>query len=125
MNEWILVPAAAAVEHVGMPEGGEPGAPGPFAFADAGRVTGILEGAGLTGVAVDEVAASMTIGTSVDDAVAYFRTTDFAAGLMNGVEEERATRAWEAIGAALESHVGADGVQLLGRAWLVTAKRPG
>ncbi|MGO9559999.1 MAG: class I SAM-dependent methyltransferase, partial [Acidimicrobiales bacterium] len=36
-NEWIAVPAMAMVAHVGIPELPEPGAPGPFALADAGR----------------------------------------------------------------------------------------
>ncbi|HLG01741.1 MAG TPA: methyltransferase domain-containing protein, partial [Acidimicrobiia bacterium] len=36
-NEWLAVPVAAALQHVPVPEMGEPGAPGPFSLADAGH----------------------------------------------------------------------------------------
>ena len=40
-NEWIAVPAMAMVQHVGIPELPEAGAPGPFALADAERTKGL------------------------------------------------------------------------------------
>ena len=41
-NEGIAVPAMAMVARVGIPELHEPGAPGPFALADAGRTRHLL-----------------------------------------------------------------------------------
>ena len=41
-NEWIMVPAGAALQHVPMPDFGEPGGPGPFSFADADRLRTVL-----------------------------------------------------------------------------------
>jgi hypothetical protein len=53
-NEWIAVPAMAMVAHVGIPELPEPGAPGPFALADAQRTRGLLVSAGWSEVTVAE-----------------------------------------------------------------------
>ena len=46
-NEWIMVPAVAALEHVPMPELGEEGGPGTYSLADPDRVRAVLVGAGL------------------------------------------------------------------------------
>ena len=62
-NEWIAVPAMAMVAHVGIPELPEPGAPGPFALADAQRTRGLVESAGWSEVTVEEHKDGMRIGT--------------------------------------------------------------
>src|SRR5688500_5072726 len=41
-NEWLVVPSAAALAFVPMPELGEPGRPGPFSLADPERVRSVL-----------------------------------------------------------------------------------
>lgn len=51
-NPWVAVPLAAALQHLPAPERTDPLAPGPFAFADAERTRGILEGAGFNSVDV-------------------------------------------------------------------------
>ena len=45
-NPWFALPLAAAVARLGPPEPGDPDAPGPMAFRDIGRITGILGAAG-------------------------------------------------------------------------------
>jgi SAM-dependent methyltransferase len=45
-NGWMKVPLIAAYQHVPKVPPLEPGEPGPFAFADTGRVTGILTASG-------------------------------------------------------------------------------
>jgi len=57
-NEWMLVPGAAAAQHVGLPEM-EPGAPGPFALADAGRVELLLASARFQDVSLESIARPM------------------------------------------------------------------
>lgn len=46
-NPWFTLPLAAAVERLGPPDPAPPDAPGPMAFRDIDRVTGILADAGL------------------------------------------------------------------------------
>ncbi|MEQ8515441.1 MAG: methyltransferase domain-containing protein [Chromatocurvus sp.] len=58
-NPWVAVPLAAALQHLPPPERPDPGAPGPFAFADADRVRGILQRAGFTDVTIAPHAVQM------------------------------------------------------------------
>ena len=61
-DEWIAVPYRAMVAHVGIPDLPEPGAPGPFALADAQRTKGLLESARWTEVTVEEHKDGMRMG---------------------------------------------------------------
>ena len=45
-NPWVMVPMQAAMDRLGKPEPIDPHAPGPMAFKDIDRVTGILSAAG-------------------------------------------------------------------------------
>ena len=123
-NEWLMVPAGAALAHVRMPDLGEPGRPGPFSLADPDRVRSILEGAGLAEVGVDDLRCPMPMGCSVEDTVAFMQGTDMAATLMADVSDDVIAAAWEAVRAALVPYAGPDGVVLGGAAWIVTATKP-
>jgi len=123
-NEWLMVPAGAALAHVPMPDLGEPGRPGPFSLADPDRVRSILEGVGLTDVGLDDFRCPMPMGSTVEDTVAFMQGTDMAAALMADVREDVAAAAWEAVGEALAPYAGPDGVVLGGAAWIVTAIKP-
>jgi SAM-dependent methyltransferase len=124
LNDWVMVPTAAALEHVPMPEMPEPGQPGPFALADADRVQGLLADAGLADVRLDEAVENMNFGESLDGMIEFLQGTEFAERLVSGVDDETAGRAWGAVRDALESRTGTEGVVLGGTAWLVTARRP-
>jgi SAM-dependent methyltransferase len=124
VNEWIMVPAAAALEHVPMPDLGEPGGPGPFSLADPDRVRGLLTSAGLTDVDLREEVRPMVLGTGLDDALEFLRATDIAEALFADADEDAAALAWGSIRRALEPHTGPDGVVLTGRAWIASARRP-
>jgi len=110
-NEWMLVPGAAAAQHVGLPEM-EPGAPGPFALADAERVEHLLASARFGDV------------SDVDDTVAFFESTDLARRLMADAPPGKIAAALGAIRAALLPYSSDEGVVLNGTAWLVTARKP-
>jgi SAM-dependent methyltransferase len=124
-NEWLMVPAAAALEHVPMPDLGGSGAPGPFSLAEPEGVRVLLAGAGLDQVQLAEIDELTWMGESGDDTLAFLQRTEMAQILMADVEEERAARAWAAVARALDERAGPDGVRLQGSAWLVTARRPG
>ncbi|MFM8411527.1 MAG: class I SAM-dependent methyltransferase, partial [Alphaproteobacteria bacterium] len=72
LNPLMAVPMAAALQHMPMPSPPAPNAPGPFAFADAGRVRSILEQAGFAAIAIEPrerdlaVAAGADLGGTVD-----------------------------------------------------------
>jgi SAM-dependent methyltransferase len=123
-NEWLMVPASAALAHVPMPNLGEAGQPGPFSLAEPDRIRSILTAAGLAEVTVDDVRCPMRLGSTVVDTVSFMQRTDMAAALMADVTDEVAAAAWAAVREALEPYAGPDGVVLQGAAWLVTATRP-
>jgi SAM-dependent methyltransferase len=123
-NEWLMVPAGAALAHVPMPDLGEPGRPGPFSLVDRARIRSVLERAGFCDVDVDESRCKMPMGSTVDDTVAFMQRTEMAAVLMAGVSEDVAVAAWEAVREALAPYAGPEGVVLSGAAWIVTASRP-
>ncbi len=121
-NEWLMATAGAALQHVGMPDLGPPGAPGPFAFADAEHVRAVLEQAGFQGVDAEPVGAPMRLGDTAEDAVAFLRGTGMARALLDDADPDSATRALAAVTEALRPHEKPHGVYLNGAAWLVTAR---
>jgi SAM-dependent methyltransferase len=126
-NEWMLVPGAAAAQHVGLPEMQpemQPGAPGPFALADADRVEHLLATAGFEDVSLESIARPMRVGSDVDDTVAFFESTDIARRLMADAGPDEVAAALDAIRSALVPYAGDEGVLLSGTAWLVKARKP-
>jgi SAM-dependent methyltransferase len=122
-NEYVMVPAAAALEHVPFPELGEEG-PGPFSLADPERLRGILERAGLAEVSLEAIHEPMWMGSSASDVVEFFHKHELAEILFRDVPDEIAHAAWLNVAAALKDHETPEGIVLSGRAWLVTARRP-
>jgi SAM-dependent methyltransferase len=123
-NEWLMVPAGAALAHVPMPDLGEPGRPGPFSLADPDHVRSLLEGVGLVDVSVEDFRCPMLMGATIEDTLAFLQGTDMAATLMADASDEVVDAAWEAVRTALAPYAGPDGVVLAGAAWVVTASKP-
>lgn len=123
-NEWLMVPVAAALAHVPMPDLDELAGPGPFSLADPDHVRTILGGAGLTDGGVEDFRCPMWLGATVDDTVEFMQGTDMAASLLAHVDDVAAAAAWQAVRGAMAPHAGPDGVVLGGAAWIVTATKP-
>jgi SAM-dependent methyltransferase len=62
-NLFVTMPAEAASRHIALPQSGDPNAPGPFAFADPGRVSRILSRSGFGEIAMDRVTEKVGGGT--------------------------------------------------------------
>ena len=122
-NDWIMVPAGAALQHVPMPDLGAAGSPGPFSLAGPESLRSVLTEAGFADVALEEVVRPMTMGDSVEDAVQFMKSSDMGEVLMTGVDDQTADRAWEAVRETLATHVTPEGLVLSGTAWLTTARR--
>jgi len=125
VNDWLMVPAGAALQFVPMPDLGQPGAPGPFSLAGPDRVHQVLRDAAFAQIALEEVVRPMPMGSSADDVLAFMRGTELAQVLMTGVDPGIAEQAWAAVKAALQAHAEPGGITLAGTAWLVTARRAG
>jgi SAM-dependent methyltransferase len=128
LNPMMLVPAMAVASLVPLSPP-EPGAPGPFAFADAGRVQGILERAGFVDVtfeAVDHV-LSVGPGTGLDDAARFLTRIGPASAALTaaGAGEELIAAAVAAVREAIAPFDTADGLRMPSATWLVTGRAPG
>jgi hypothetical protein len=113
----------AAAQHLPPPAPPEPGAPGPFAFADAERLRGILGAAGFGDVAI--TARDLKVGGgSVDDALRLALKVGPLGSLLRDNPDKRDV-AEAAVRAALAQHDSPDGVKLGAGVWVVTARARG
>ena len=64
-NLFVTIPLAAAVRHVAPPTPPEPGAPGPFAFADPDRVRAIMSRAQFADIVIERIVERVG-GKSID-----------------------------------------------------------
>ena len=121
-NVWATAPFAAAQDLLPPQEAGDPHAPGPFAFADAGRLMRILEKAGFSVFGGDKLDTLMNMGATLDDAV----TTAFSIGpLARAVAElDEPTRAKirGRVRTVLEKYTTPAGIAPPAACWLVSAK---
>jgi SAM-dependent methyltransferase len=125
-NPWMLVPVAAAAKHLPPGEPPAPDAPGPFAFADADRVAGILTAAGFTNVHHESLTRELLVGGGggLDETVEFaLQLGPLGAALRAAGEAVRAAAARE-VRAALEPYHDGEGVRMPAAAWIVTAVRP-
>jgi SAM-dependent methyltransferase len=123
-NPWLLVPLMAAAQHVALPPPPAPDAPGPFAFADAGRVRGILEAAGLADVALEPLADFMTLGggRSFDEVVEFLLQIGPTAAVLRESPPAAVAAVREAVREALAPYRSEGGVRMRYAAWVVTAR---
>jgi SAM-dependent methyltransferase len=121
-NTWLTVPSdaiATVVEPAPTPGGDQPG---PFAFGDADRVRQVLGGAGFSDIRLDEVVADVDYGNDLDATVAFIRQMDHTRATLDHHPEDVQDEAMAKVRAALEAHVGPDGIRLPGHVWLVRAR---
>ncbi|MEN6542938.1 class I SAM-dependent methyltransferase [Parvibaculum sp.] len=124
-NGWVTVPLRAALAHVAPPEPAAPGAPGPFAFADAAHVTSILTRAGFRDVAMTPFDALLTLGAgpdALDEAVAQSLEVGPVGRMLNEQPQEVLSRVKESLRSEFAKHVTPEGLALGGAVWIVTAR---
>jgi SAM-dependent methyltransferase len=103
----------------------EPGAPGPFAFADGERTRGILERAGYVDVAITPHDSELVFGgqTDIEAAVDLALQVGPASRALASIPEISRTEVRAALRAAFLPYHGPSGVKLPAATWLVTARR--
>jgi len=123
-NPIMTLPMAAAAKHLPPPEPTAPGAPGPFAFADAERVRAILASAGFADV--DLAPQDMPAGGNALDAALdlALRVGPLGRMLREHPEADRDAAVAD-VRAALAAHARPDGRVFMDSAtWIVTARNP-
>lgn len=123
-NPWCAVPLAAARRIVpAPPQGADPRAPGPFAFAEPDYVRGILTSAGFGDVRVTPFDALAVLSDSgLSDAVEQALRLGPTGRVVADQPADVIARVREAIAQALAPFVQGDDVRLPGGAWVVSAR---
>ena len=123
LNGWASGLAALLPKDFATPD--DPIAPGPFAFADAGRVGGILRDAGWQDVQCEPVDFTYVAGAGADpvaDAERFFSRIGPAAGAMRNLPEAGREVLAGRMREWLAANRAGDEVRFAAAAWLVTAR---
>lgn len=100
-----------------------PFAPGPFAFADAERLRGILERAGFSDVVFSALDRDISIGDTLDEAVAFSLETGPTSHALRAAPDVPREPVAAAVREALTPYARPEGVFVPTATWLVSAKR--
>lgn len=123
-NEWASLSYAAASPVLPAQKPVHPHAPGPFAFADAGRVRDILGAAGFSEIEVEKFDGMMDLGDTPRQAA--FQVTQLmgpVARALRNADDAARVKARDAVGEALAKlQTGTDAIRLGMACWLVRAK---
>jgi len=123
-SEWIATAFGAAVATLGQPPNlGAPGAPGPFAFADADRLRLLLTAGGFRDVRIEGVTRPQRIGDDADDAAAFLLTIAEDMQMFDGAPDHALAAARDALRGSYAPYAGPNGVVMAGTAWLVLGHR--
>jgi len=123
-NEWASVPYRVAKPFLPEQPVADPNAPGPFAFADADRLRGILESAGFSEVRIEPFQGYMNLGHA--PAQAAFQSTNLmgpTSRALRAVDDAIRARVMNAISEELARTCESGKEIRLGTAcWLVSAR---
>ncbi len=123
-NPWAALPAQAARKVAGEEARPDPHAPGPFAFGDPDRVSGILADAGFRDIAIAGFTSPMYLGSSPRSAAEGAMRIGPASRIARDAPAEKLPAILDAVVDVLTPHAAADGsVSLPGNTWIVTANR--
>jgi SAM-dependent methyltransferase len=122
-NPWFSEPLAAIAAHVEPPPRPEPGAPGPFAFADAERVRDILAGAGWRSIAIEPVDLEVKLGADPDDALRFASEVGPTSLPLADAPPDARAQALASMHSIYTRAHGENGVTMRAAIWLVTASR--
>jgi len=124
-NPWMFLPALAAMQHVTIQRPTDPHAPGPFAFADAERVRGLMERAGWRDITTSrfEIPFAAGGGGSLDEAVDFMMEMGPAAQALREADAATRDRVRQAIYETMKPFERDGGVLMDAAAWIFTARR--
>ena len=126
-NLWMHVPLQSALTIMPAPAPTPPFEPGPYAFADPGRVESILADAGFSNIRFDKGDLKLALGPAGNLDTAFERAVDFAMTFgplgraLAELDPDMIQRVRHAITQGLQPHRSPDGVKLAAAVWIVSA----
>ena len=122
-NHWLTIPRTVLGRYGTVPAI-DHHAPGMFGQSDPDTVTGVLVGAGYTGIELDAVDLVLTAGSDLDDGADYLANIGIVRGVLETVPDHDRPVALEALRTALLEHTDDMGVHLDAAIWIIRATRP-
>lgn len=123
-NEWVSLSYAAAKPFLPERKPVHPNAPGPFAFADADRLQGILCDAGFSEIGIVPFDGMMDLGSAPQNA--SFQVTQLMGPVsraLQGADDAIRAKVEDVVAEALASvQIGTENIRLGMACWLVSAK---
>lgn len=125
-NDWMRIPIMAALQHLPPPEMPDPHAPGPFAFADPGRVKSLLSEAGFRDTEVHGLETVMELvgGVPPEEAAEFFIEIGPISRFLREADADAATEAKvrDAVIKAYADAAEGGTVRLPASTWIVSAR---
>ena len=123
LNPWVSIPLDAARPLFPDFEPPQPGAPGPFAFAEAGRVEAILSGAGFGDVTLESHHAALGVGEGdLDACVQGILRLGPVSRLLREASDEAIAAAAVAVRDAVAPYHTGETLELDSAVWIVAAR---
>ncbi len=125
-NDWMLVPGAAAAQHVPLPDAATGTGPGPFALADPTQLRAILSDAGFEAIEIDTFTTSMLLGGggTLNETVDFLVASGSGRALLDDAPADARRAAISSVRDTLAPLVDDDGIRLGAAAWIATAHKP-
>lgn len=121
-NLFFTIPMSAAARHITLPAPSDPQAPGPFAFADPNRVSGILSRSRFRQVEIDRIGGKVA-GLPIDQAADLLLQLGPLGDVLDSLDDQTRLAIRADIRSALVQFESSGRVLLDASAWLVTARR--
>lgn len=121
-NIWARVPIETAKPFLPPQQAPDPLAPGPFAFADAGRIKTILARAGFSDIRIEKLDTVMWLGTDVEEATTQALSIGPLARAMAEVDAPTRDKIRAALKIRLKDFIGEGGIAPAAACWLVGAQ---
>jgi SAM-dependent methyltransferase len=120
-NDWAFVPYNAARPFLPEQPSSDPHAPGPFAFADAERLKGILTSAGFAHIRIEKFDTTCNLGATLEQAVEATLNVGPLSRAAGEVDDAARVKIRDAVKEALKPCQTLAGVTPAAACWLVSA----
>jgi ubiquinone/menaquinone biosynthesis C-methylase UbiE len=124
-NPWMALPVMVAMQHIPVETPSNPFAPGPFAFADADRVTGLLAEAGYREIAHTalELPIALAGGAPLESVVEFALEIGPLSRALIGTSADVRARVTDGVREALRPYQSDSGIRMASAAWVFRARQ--
>jgi SAM-dependent methyltransferase len=121
-NEWVWAIRGALAAGRDLPDP-PPNVPSPFALADPGRVRSVLDAAGFSDIALEDVERPMYFGPDAARGLDGIRKLGIVNGLLADLDDRARRAALDSLQRIVAEHETPEGVLFDASAWLVRARK--